>query len=74
MLAKLVSKVEGVVTWGVRIDRKVDETTTSTMEIKTSLNMMLLMHKALDEKLDVMLPKEGKMNQCTKVKCNKGNN
>jgi hypothetical protein len=25
MLAKLVSKVEGVINWGARIDQKVDE-------------------------------------------------
>jgi hypothetical protein len=74
MLAKLASKVEGVVTWGARIDQKVDKTTTSTMEMKASLNMMLLMQKAIAEKLNVMLPKEGKMSQCTRVKCNKGNN
>jgi hypothetical protein len=40
MLAKLVSKVEGVVTWGARIDRKVDETTTSTTKMKARLNIM----------------------------------
>jgi hypothetical protein len=74
MLAKLASKVEGVVTWGARIDRKVDEVATFTIEMKVCLNMMLSMQKALVEKLNVMLPKEGKMSQCTRMKCKKGNN
>jgi hypothetical protein len=33
MLAKLASKVEGVVIWGVGIDWKVDEVATFTMEM-----------------------------------------
>jgi hypothetical protein len=42
--------------------------------MKVSLNMMFLMQKALVEKFDVMLFKDGKMSPCTRVKCNKGNN
>jgi hypothetical protein len=30
MLVKLASNVEGVVTWGIGIDQKVDEAATST--------------------------------------------
>jgi len=51
MLAKLAIKVERVVTWGARIYKKVDEVTTSTAEMKVSLNMMLSMQKALVENL-----------------------
>jgi hypothetical protein len=42
MLAKLVSKVEGVINWGTRINQKVDEATTSNAEMKACLNMVLL--------------------------------
>jgi hypothetical protein len=41
MLVELASKVEGVVTWGVGINRKVDEVATSTAKMKACLNMML---------------------------------
>ncbi len=77
MLVKLVSKVEGVVTWGAWIDWKVDEATTSTTEMKAGLNMMLSMQKALAKKFSMLLLQKGicsPMNQCTRVKCNKGNN
>jgi hypothetical protein len=74
MLAKLASKVEGVVTWGARIDRKVNEVATSTAEMKVNLNMMLSMQKALAKEFDAMLFKEAEMSPCTRVKCNKGNN
>jgi hypothetical protein len=41
MLVELANKVEMIVTWGVWIDQKVDEATTSTSKMKTCLNMML---------------------------------
>jgi hypothetical protein len=59
MLVELVSKVEGVVTWGAWIDPKVDEATTSTTEMKACLNMMLSMQKALVKKLNVLLLQKG---------------
>jgi hypothetical protein len=40
MLVELASKVETIATWGVRIDQKVDEATTSTSKMKACLNMM----------------------------------
>jgi hypothetical protein len=56
MLAKLVSKVEGIINWGARIDQKIDEATTSNVEMKACLNMVLLVQKALAKKLGVLLP------------------
>jgi hypothetical protein len=50
MLAKLVSKEEGVINWATRIDQKVDEATTSNVEMKACLNMVLLVQKALAKK------------------------
>jgi hypothetical protein len=61
MLTKLASKVEGVVTWGIGIDQKVDEVATSTMKMKASLNMMLLVQKSLVKKFSLLLLVEGNL-------------
>jgi hypothetical protein len=54
LLLYLFGKVEGMLEWQGVVDQKQDEAMSSITQLRSSMDMLITMHKALAKKLNVL--------------------